>query len=168
MRSFIFVAALSVCTWGLGLAQLPATQPSDAPATIRVSLPADAALTVDGQATQATSATRSFTTPALESGKRYFYTFKASFVRDGKTIAVEQRVPVRAGRESVVSLNVSGTSSAAVMAPGSTNYQSYYYNPQAPTAPAANTNYYYTPGNYAPAVPSPSEWVPGGFKTYNP
>jgi uncharacterized protein (TIGR03000 family) len=77
-----------------------------APATILVSLPADAKLTVDGNSTVSTSAKRTFVSPALERGKAYSYTLTAEVVRDGKPVAVTQKVVVRAGEETNVSLDL--------------------------------------------------------------
>lgn len=74
------------------------------PATIVVSLPAGARLTIDGQATTSTSATRTFRSPALEEGQ-YSYTLRAEFERDGKTETVSQLVVIRPGRETRVSLD---------------------------------------------------------------
>jgi uncharacterized protein (TIGR03000 family) len=67
------------------------------PATIFVTLPADATLTIDDYVTTSTSATRMFSTPALNPGMDYRYTFKAELVRDGKKIAATKEVTVRAG-----------------------------------------------------------------------
>jgi uncharacterized protein (TIGR03000 family) len=77
-----------------------------APATILVSLPAEAKLTVDGVATTSTSASRSFVTPVLENGKTYFYTLKAEIVREGKAVTVAKQVEVRAGEASQVSFEI--------------------------------------------------------------
>jgi len=159
VRAFIFVAILSVCALDLDLAKLSADEPSGAAATIRVALPDDATLTVDGQATRSGSAIRWFVTPPLESGKRYFYSFRADFVRGGKTIAVEQKVPVRAGRETVVSLDASGTGSAAVLAPGARAY--YYYTPGPAGSVGPRPSYY-------PAFPAETSsyrgYSGGGFR----
>jgi uncharacterized protein (TIGR03000 family) len=73
------------------------------PATILVSLPADAQLTVDGTATQSTSTNRVFVSPVLEPGKDFYYTLKAEFVRNGKRVAASKEVTVRAGKETRVS-----------------------------------------------------------------
>ena len=78
------------------------------PATVTVTLPADAELTIDGQATRSTSGQRRFITPPLEREQDFWYTLTARFVRAGRTITVEQRVWVRAGRETLVSLDVPG------------------------------------------------------------
>jgi len=76
-----------------------------APATIVVSVPAEAKLSVDDVATQSTSATRVFASPALERGKEYYYTLKAEITRDGKSVTATKRVAVHAGEESRVSLD---------------------------------------------------------------
>jgi uncharacterized protein (TIGR03000 family) len=75
-----------------------------APATIIVSLPANAKLTVDDTVTKSTSATRVFTSPALEGGQEYVYNLKAEVVENGKTITLAKQVAVRAGNETTVSL----------------------------------------------------------------
>jgi uncharacterized protein (TIGR03000 family) len=71
-----------------------------------VSLPADARLTVDDTVTKSTSATRTFVSPALETGKDFHYTLKAEVVRDGKTYTTIRRIAVRAGEETKVSLDI--------------------------------------------------------------
>jgi uncharacterized protein (TIGR03000 family) len=76
----------------------------EAPANIAVILPSDATLTVDGVATTSTSANRLFTTPALPAGQEFSYTLKAEIVRDGKTLTATERVAVRAGQETRVSM----------------------------------------------------------------
>ena len=53
---------------------------TSAPATIQVSLPANAKLFVDGVATQSTSATRTLVTPELPAGQQFSYTLKAQTV----------------------------------------------------------------------------------------
>jgi len=65
-----------------------------AAATIIVSLPAGATLTVDGNATTSTSATRTLVTPALELGNTYVYNLRAEL--DGEV--VNQTVTVRGGQ----------------------------------------------------------------------
>ncbi len=82
----------------------------DAPATIVVSLPADAKLMVDETITKSTSASRLFASPILETGKEYHYTLKAEIVRDGTTYTAVRRVPVRAGEETRVTLEFPETS----------------------------------------------------------
>ena len=74
------------------------------PATIRVTLPADAKLTVDGQPTQSTSAERLFLSPPLEPGRDFHYTLTAEVERNGSRVTQQQQVRVRAGQESRVTI----------------------------------------------------------------
>jgi uncharacterized protein (TIGR03000 family) len=78
---------------------------ADGSATLVVSLPPDATLTIDDSATQSTSGTRVFTTPPLTPGKVYHYQLKANLQRDGRTVSASQRVEVRAGEETRVALD---------------------------------------------------------------
>jgi uncharacterized protein (TIGR03000 family) len=75
-----------------------------APATLVVTLPADARLTIAGAPTTSTSSTRVFVSPTLQPGKAYRYTLEASFVQDGKPVVVKKSVRVRAGRQTEVAL----------------------------------------------------------------
>jgi uncharacterized protein (TIGR03000 family) len=80
---------------------------AQAPATIVVSLPADARLTVDGEATSATSTERTFISPPLEPNKTYHYTLQAQVNRNGKTQTTSKEIAVRAGEETRVALDFS-------------------------------------------------------------
>lgn len=80
-----------------------------ASATIIVSLPAEAKLSVDGVVTTSASVQRVFVSPALERGKDYSYTLKADFVSGGKTVSVSKKVTVRAGEETRVSFEAPAT-----------------------------------------------------------
>jgi len=82
-------------------------------ATIVVSLPAEATLTVDDTATTSTSASRVFFTPALEEGKEFSYTLKATVVREGTPVSISKQVAVRAGLETRVTLDIPTTSVAS-------------------------------------------------------
>ena len=83
------------------------TDEVSAPATLIVSLPADARLTVDGQPTRSTSARRVFISPPLQRGQEYAYTLRAEVRgQDGQLVATEQRVTVRAGQETSITLQM--------------------------------------------------------------
>jgi uncharacterized protein (TIGR03000 family) len=69
-----------------------------------VHLPAEAVLTVDGQATSSTSSVRTFYTPNLQSGQAYSYTLRA---RVGDEV-ITQDVTVRAGERTTVRLEMPG------------------------------------------------------------
>jgi uncharacterized protein (TIGR03000 family) len=86
---------------------------TEAPATLVVSLPADAVLTIDGTPTTSTSAERVFRTPSLEPGQDFEYTLEAKVVRGGEPKVIKQRVTVRAGQETTVRLEVPATTGAA-------------------------------------------------------
>jgi uncharacterized protein (TIGR03000 family) len=83
------------------------------PATLVVSLPADATLTVEDQPTSSTSAERTFQTPVLEHGKAYVYTLKAQIKSDGKVKTLSRQVQVRAGETTQVNLDFATTSVAS-------------------------------------------------------
>jgi uncharacterized protein (TIGR03000 family) len=91
----------STCSNGVCLAP----QTASGSATIVVSLPADAKLTIDGEATTSTSDHRVFLSPSLPTGQAYHYTLKAEIVVDGKTQVVSEVVAVRAGEETKVTLS---------------------------------------------------------------
>jgi uncharacterized protein (TIGR03000 family) len=88
--------------------------PLDAtPATIVVSLPADARLSVDDVPTTSTSANRVFVSPPLPPGRDYHYALKAEVVRDGQPLTVTRQVRARAGETSRVTLAFPPTAVAA-------------------------------------------------------
>jgi uncharacterized protein (TIGR03000 family) len=75
---------------------------NSAPATLLVSVPVDARLSIDGAATTSTSTQRVFVSPALSFGREYHYTLQAEFVQDGKVVKVSKEVAVKAGDETQV------------------------------------------------------------------
>jgi uncharacterized protein (TIGR03000 family) len=68
-------------------------------ASLKFELPANAVLFVDGAKTNGEGTTRSFYTPPLEAGQKYFYDVRAEIAIDGKTVVEEKRVVVEAGAE---------------------------------------------------------------------
>ncbi len=82
-------------------------------ATLVVTLPEDAQLTIDGEETTSTSSQRVFVSPTLEAGKQYEYTLKARVLRDGKVQTATRKVTVRPGEVSTVELKLPATSVAA-------------------------------------------------------
>jgi uncharacterized protein (TIGR03000 family) len=69
------------------------------PAQVTIHVPADAKLFIDDVVCPLTSDTRSFTTPKLQPGQRYFYDLKAEVVRSGETVSQTQRVVLEAGKD---------------------------------------------------------------------
>lgn len=72
---------------------------------VTVNLPGDARLWVDGVECPLTSATRSFDTPALNVGQRYFYNMRIEVVRNGERITDSQRVVIVPGEAVRVDFN---------------------------------------------------------------
>jgi uncharacterized protein (TIGR03000 family) len=97
--------------------RLPAQPAARQTATIRITLPEDAKLEIDGIRTKQKGRVRTFESPPLATGKKYSYTLKATWVEDGKQVVREENVTVEAGRESVLELGpkpaVTGTTGSA-------------------------------------------------------
>jgi uncharacterized protein (TIGR03000 family) len=79
---------------------------AEASATVIVSLPEDAKLSVDSNPTTSQGPVREFATPALPTGVDFSYTFTATVVRGGKEMKVERKVGVRAGEVTRLSLDI--------------------------------------------------------------
>jgi uncharacterized protein (TIGR03000 family) len=80
-------------------------EPKKTSATITVSVPVDAKISIDGNPTKSTSAVRVFATPELTPGTVYYYTISAEVVRDGKTVTASEQIAVEAGLNASLSLN---------------------------------------------------------------
>ncbi len=85
----------------------------NAPATIVVSLPAEAKLSIDNALTTSTSAERVFQSPELPAGRDFSYTLKAEFQFEGKPVVVTKKVSVRAGIESRVTIGAADLAGVA-------------------------------------------------------
>jgi uncharacterized protein (TIGR03000 family) len=66
-------------------------------ATVIVRLPADAKLYAEGSPLRMTGTERRFVSPPLPAGQEFTYRFKVEYDRDGETVSVTKKVPVRAG-----------------------------------------------------------------------
>jgi uncharacterized protein (TIGR03000 family) len=73
-------------------------------ATLRVLLPADAKLVVDGQETKQTGSQRRFYSPPLKPGASYHYTFEWTYRKNGDTVKRTKKILVRAGDDKEVDL----------------------------------------------------------------
>jgi uncharacterized protein (TIGR03000 family) len=95
-----------------GVKKMPKPSKTEAPspnATIVVSLPADAKLSIDDSPTTSTGPNRVFVSPALETDRDFHYTLKAEVVRDGRPITMQRQVTVRAGQETPVTFTLPAT-----------------------------------------------------------
>ncbi len=81
-------------------------------AMLIVNLPADASLTIDGAPTQTPGARRVFVTPSLPQGKEFTYELKARVMKDGKEQTKTEKVKVKAGQETPVTLTFAGEEGA--------------------------------------------------------
>jgi uncharacterized protein (TIGR03000 family) len=168
MRFLLLCAFFGVSVPGSSAEELTAAPAEGRAATVRVTLPAHATLTIDGQAAQSKSAQRLFVTPPLQAGKLYSYTLSARFLRAGKTITLEQEVLVRAGRETLVSMDVPAEASAGSSSRGGNGYlygaggetRTYYEAPEPPAPPRA--------GLYFAPSPGRSERGPREGRSYSP
>jgi uncharacterized protein (TIGR03000 family) len=78
------------------------------PAKLRVFVPANAAIEVEGAKTKQTGEERVFTSPPLEVGKTYTYTIKATWTdQAGETVVREEKARVTGGQETIVDLRPS-------------------------------------------------------------
>jgi uncharacterized protein (TIGR03000 family) len=71
--------------------------PPETSARLTIDVPADATVFIDERPTTTTSSQRTFTTPGLERGYRYYYTVRAEVVRNGVVFTGTQRVSFGAG-----------------------------------------------------------------------
>jgi uncharacterized protein (TIGR03000 family) len=71
-------------------------------ATVIVRLPADARLFADARPLALTGPERKFVSPELPAGQDFSYRFRAEYERDGETVSVTKKVPVRAGSSVTV------------------------------------------------------------------
>ncbi len=87
------------------LAATPAAaQQAAQPANLRIRLPADARLTVEGQETRQTGPVRRFISPPLTPGKNYHYTFQWTYRKNGQTVTRTRIVYVHAGENREIDL----------------------------------------------------------------
>jgi uncharacterized protein (TIGR03000 family) len=69
---------------------------------LRVRVPADAEVWVEGQKTQQTGTDRLFYSPPIVPGKTYVYEVRARWMVDGRVVDRARKVRVRAGQESAI------------------------------------------------------------------
>ncbi|MGF1581877.1 MAG: TIGR03000 domain-containing protein [Gemmataceae bacterium] len=77
-----------------------------ASARVTVYLPENATLYIDGSYCSLTSSKRSFVTPTLEAGKRYFYNLRVDHVENGRTKTHNRKVVLTAGEHVVVHMGL--------------------------------------------------------------
>jgi len=78
---------------------------------LAVSVPSDAKIYVNGQATSSTGETRQYVSRDLQTGYNYAYEVRAELVRDGRTVEQTKRIDLRAGETANLAFDFPGTSS---------------------------------------------------------
>ena len=110
-----FVLSLAALALLAAAAPLVSQEPeAKAPALVRVTLPENARLEIDGVKTKQAGSVRLFESPPLSAGKKYSYVLKAIWTQDGKEVTREQTVYVEGGRESAVDLRPAGAAKPSV------------------------------------------------------
>ena len=79
-------------------------KPTVKQATVTVEIAEGAKLTVDGKAVEVKGGKQTFVTPELDPSRIYFYEMKATAKKDGKDVAANKRVSVKAGESVTVTL----------------------------------------------------------------
>jgi uncharacterized protein (TIGR03000 family) len=97
----IVIPAVEDCCGATPTVTTPAVptsaSPTESPANLKIDLPADAKLYVDGQLVPGGGATRTFATPKLPAGRSFAYEMRAEISMDGSTVTEEMKVVVHAG-----------------------------------------------------------------------
>ncbi|HWG42980.1 MAG TPA: TIGR03000 domain-containing protein [Gemmataceae bacterium] len=78
--------------------------PSGRPTEIALHVPLDAIVWIDGARTENHGPLRSFVTPPLASGRRYFYDVKVSWVEGARSRVIERHLSFRAGQRITLNL----------------------------------------------------------------
>lgn len=92
---------------------MAATSPPKERATLVVTVPRDAKVYFDDQATSTTGEERTFKTLPLTPDGTYSFTVKAEVVRDGKTFVTHEQIQFRAGETAKIALEVGPRAVAA-------------------------------------------------------
>jgi uncharacterized protein (TIGR03000 family) len=134
-------------------------------ATVVVKLPADARLSADGRQLNLTGPERKFVSPELPTGQEFVYRFKVEYDRDGETVSVTKKVPVRAGGTATIEFvdltatrptdKTKGTVTAVAPPPGPAAGVVPSVGPMTPEPPKAEP-----PVREAPVAPGAP--MPGG------
>ncbi|MEM6329148.1 MAG: TIGR03000 domain-containing protein [Planctomycetota bacterium] len=80
---------------------------------LRVTVPADAVVYVNGNKTTSTGSQRQYVSHGLESGRGYTYTLRVEYERDGKPVVESKTVKLVAGGDESIAF-VSGADASAV------------------------------------------------------
>jgi uncharacterized protein (TIGR03000 family) len=88
-----------------GYATTTSTGNPKARATVIIKVPADARLYADAKPLNLVGTERKFVSPELPGGQEFTYRFRVEYDRNGETLSVTRKVPVRAGGTVLVEFN---------------------------------------------------------------
>jgi uncharacterized protein (TIGR03000 family) len=94
-----------------------ATAPGDSSAHIRVEVPANAEVWVEGYKTSQTGPVRDFVSPPLDPRKKCFYTVRARWTEGGRAVEQTREVSVRANAWTTVDFTRPATGTQTLPAP---------------------------------------------------
>jgi uncharacterized protein (TIGR03000 family) len=96
-----------------GLPPAPGTSTSNtrADGLLSVSIPEDARIFVNGQATSSTGSSRQYVSRDLQTGYNYTYEVRAEVVRDGRTVEQVKKIDLRAGQTANLAFDFPATDS---------------------------------------------------------
>lgn len=138
-----------------GFNTVSASPASDAArATVIVRLPADARLYADNAPLRMTGTERKFVSPPLPAGQEFTYRFKVEYDRDGETVSVTKKVPVRSGGTVTVEFSdLSASKPDAKGGPANPSPAPVASQPAPAVVPVSNPN----PGPAPGTVPTPPQ-----------
>jgi uncharacterized protein (TIGR03000 family) len=77
-----------------------ASAPSPGSATLRVRVPSQTTILVNGKSTRSTGEQRSYVSHGLQPGQHYVYEVRAELVRGGKTLVETKEIRLRSGQQA--------------------------------------------------------------------
>ena len=123
LQAHAFAATVLIATLAASLAGQPADAlAAQAGAAITIVVPPDAEVFFDGTPTNQKGSERRFTSPPLETGKKYEYTIRARWTQSGRTVERTRRVSVNGGADVRVDFLAPGSEGKTTVERGA-NYQ---------------------------------------------
>lgn len=113
MRTPLLMAVLAILA--SSLVSAPTDGPKESPCHLTLTVPVGATLTVNGVRSEQMTAVRKFVSPPLPIGPTFYYTFEATYTKNGELTTRRKVVPVTAGAN--VTLNMEEAEAIAVHKP---------------------------------------------------
>jgi uncharacterized protein (TIGR03000 family) len=130
------ILAIALSGFGMAVVSAPDSAPGPRPCTLTIQVPVGATLTVNGVRTEQMTAVRYFESPPLPAGKTFYYTFEATYTKNGEAVQKRKPVEVKAGATVVVDLTQAETVSQPKPKPKKAAFEPNRNQPQAVDAEA--------------------------------